>query len=82
MVNGFHLHGCVAAGPLVGLEPKKIHAFCDLYEQARHSYRAFRGPELAKYLQHLSELKLQVAVFLLRTVDVLNLSMSFVCWIR
>lgn len=48
------------AGPLVGLEPKKIHRFCDLYEQARHSHRPFRGPELAKYLQHLSELKLQV----------------------
>lgn len=48
------------AGPLVGLEPKKIHAFCDLYEHARHSCRPFRSAELARYLQFLSELKLQV----------------------
>jgi NICE-3 protein len=57
----FFLYVCPSAGPLVGLEPKKIHRFCDLYEHARHSYRPFKGPELAKYLQHLSELKLQVS---------------------
>jgi hypothetical protein len=51
----------VTAGPLVGMEPKKIHGFCDLYEHARHSYRPFRGAELARYLQALSELKLQVS---------------------
>jgi len=45
------------AGPLVGLDPKHVHRFCDMYEHARHSYRQFGHVELHNYLNLLSELK-------------------------
>eukprot|EP00092_Neocalanus_flemingeri_P022255 GFUD01024134.1.p1 GENE.GFUD01024134.1~~GFUD01024134.1.p1 ORF type:complete len:270 (+),score=85.38 GFUD01024134.1:80-889(+) len=45
------------AGPLVGLDPKQVHRFCDMYEHARHSYRQFGQVELHNYLNLLAELK-------------------------
>ena len=45
------------AGPLVGLDPKHVHRFCDMYEHARHSYRQFGNVELHNYLNLLDELK-------------------------
>ncbi|XP_023323957.1 uncharacterized protein C1orf43 homolog [Eurytemora carolleeae] len=48
------------AGPLVGIEPKKIHSFCDLYEAARHSYKPFLQQDLDKFIQALQALKSQV----------------------
>ena len=45
------------AGPLVGLDPKHVHRFCDMYEHARHSYRQFGQLELNNYLNLLDELK-------------------------
>merc|ERR1719209_2220554 len=49
------------AGPLVGLDPKHVHRFCDMYEHARHSYRQFGQLELNNYLNLLDELKTLVA---------------------
>jgi len=48
------------AGPLVGIEPKKIHGFCDLYDHARHSYKPFMEAELKHFLSDLQDLKNQV----------------------
>jgi len=45
------------AGPLVGLDPKHVHSFCDIYEHARHSYRQFGQVELNNYLNLLDDLK-------------------------
>jgi len=45
------------AGPLVGLDPRQVHLFCDMYEHARHSYRPFGQLELNNYLNLLDELK-------------------------
>jgi len=49
------------AGPLVGLDPKHVHRFCDIYEHARHSYRQFGQLELNNYLNLLDQLKTLVA---------------------
>ena len=49
------------AGPLVGLDPKHVHRFCDMYEHARHNYRQFGQLELNNYLNLLDELKTLVA---------------------
>jgi len=49
------------AGPLVGLDPKHVHRFCDMYEHARHSYRQFGQLELNNYLNLLDELKTLVS---------------------
>lgn len=44
------------AGPLVGSDPRQVHAFCDLYEQARHSYKQFGAREYGSYAQLLDQL--------------------------
>lgn len=49
------------AGPLVGLDPKLVHRFCDLYEHARHSYRSFGDVELRNFQNLLVELRALVA---------------------
>lgn len=49
------------AGPLVGLDPKLLHRFCDLYEHARHSYRAFGEVELQNFNNLFVELRTLVA---------------------
>jgi len=48
------------AGPLVGIEPKKIHTFCDLFDHARHSYKPFLADELGSFNTSLNHLKQQV----------------------
>jgi len=45
------------AGPLVGLDPKQVHLFCDGFDHARHSYKPFGSVELNNYLNLLNELK-------------------------
>jgi len=45
------------AGPLVGLDPKLLHRFCDLYEHARHSYKSFTEVELGNFQNLLVELR-------------------------
>jgi len=45
------------AGPLVGLDPRHVHRFCDLYEQARHSYHKFHQLELQNFLNLLQQLQ-------------------------
>ena len=45
------------AGPLVGMDPKHVHVFCDMYEHARHSYKKFGQLEFNNYINILSELK-------------------------
>ena len=44
------------AGPLVGSDPRQVHAFCDLYEHARHSYKQFGAREYGSYAQLLDQL--------------------------
>lgn len=45
------------AGPLVGLDPRHVHRFCDLYVQARHSYHKFHQLELQNFLNLLQQLQ-------------------------
>jgi len=49
------------AGPLVGGDPRLIHRFSDLYQAARHSYRAFGEVEQRNFHNLLLEIRSLVA---------------------